>query len=347
MKAAREHLVDLFKVVKPAMAGEKTPIVALRHAWFTGTSLRAYNDSVGLGVSAPLKTEFKGGVMGGTVLGLLEHSTAKEAIIQPGGDDKEIVVVVGGSRSRLPMLAPDGMIWVFPETEGDTAFDLDAAFLAALKHVMVSVPSGADSSGVTVCVEEDGLMAMYSSDAKTVSWAKMDKIHESMPERIVLSEVFCDQVLSWCASGDKLEIAEEYARAVTSKDVEVFGKYVEAKELRFDSVIASNVSDSAERVPLPAIMGVALDRVSVLLGGAPGAMVKVSADGDTLKMYARGEAGDINEVVKLKGKHEKFTASFDVAMLRRGVERAQTFLFNEGCFAFFGEGDTGYMVSAG
>lgn len=346
MKADRVKLLDTFKMVKPALAGEKSPIVALRHAWFTGTHLRGYNDTAGLGVSVPLKTEFKGGVMGTTVLGLLDNSLAKDAVLQPGGEDGEMVVLVGSSRARLPLLAADGMVWVFPEGQASGAFEVDGPLTSALRHVMVSVPPGADSSGVTVVGEEDGRLSLYSSDGKTVSWARIATPKGCSVERMVLSELFCEQLMQWCSAGACLEVTEEYARAQTKDGADIYGKFVDMRELRFAEIIDSNILASAERVPLPKIFGIALDRVAVLAGSAPGASVRVMLKGDSMKMYARGDLGDINETLKITGAHEECDAHFDVNMLRRGVDSAKTFLANEGSFTMFGDGDTGYMVSA-
>src|SRR5258708_29049670 len=138
-------MLERLKILRPALA-DKSPLVALKHLWFDGAAARAFNDVIG--VVMPWESDFTGGVMGTTVVGLRENSLAKEAVVE-SGDTGELSLRVGNAKARLPLLPVDGMVWGFPD-DAIEGIPIDEPMFAALKHVMVSVPSGADSSGVTV-----------------------------------------------------------------------------------------------------------------------------------------------------------------------------------------------------
>ena len=84
MKLERKELLAALKACKPALA-EKDPLTQLLCLWFSGQSLFAYNNVIG--IDAPLETDFKGGVQGALLFGLVSNSLAKQAEITVDGSD--------------------------------------------------------------------------------------------------------------------------------------------------------------------------------------------------------------------------------------------------------------------
>lgn len=351
MKIDRADFLGKLRLLKPALA-DKSPVEGLNNIWFDGVTATAFNDIVGIEV--PCDAPIAGGLMGGTLLGLLENSAAKEVTLTPDpGEGTNMVLTSAGSKARIPMKPPDQAVFEMPSSDVENsdfqAVRLSQAFLDALKHVMASISGAGDNMGVTL-IHEPISVVLYATDAMTIAWARLsvDVQAWETAQRVVISPLFCAQFLVLCKEGDSLIVTDDFAMAVTSEGVRLFGRLVDVqKEHDFAGAIAENVPKNAKGVALPQRLGPMLDRAEVLVAGVARVPVKMSVDADVLRLSLNGDLGDLNEAVKLEKPFPKPQAGmFNSALIRRVLERSERFLISPQCFVLLGAGDSGYLVSA-
>src|SRR5215510_9561239 len=140
MKIGRLELLSALEVLEPALA-QKPIIEELTFIWFTGTSVYAYNDVIG--IVSPLETEFQGGMKGSLILGLLNKSRAKEVEIQNSNTD-DLMIKAANARLNLAYYELDRSIWEIPDFERSISFEVTQELVKAIHDVMISI--GQDTS---------------------------------------------------------------------------------------------------------------------------------------------------------------------------------------------------------
>lgn len=353
MKVERGPLLGIMRLLKPAVA-EKSLVEGLTHVFFDGQTVTAFNDIIGIEI--PCNLPIAGGLMGVTLLGILEHSSDPEADLEPS--ETEVLVKLRGVRAKLPVLPLDRAALPFGEVvSGGTP--VDAAFLAALRHAMLSVavsgPYG--GGGITVMVEGQGL-GFYSSDLKSISWVRigLDDV-SNYPDRIVLSAEFCTQLLSLCADGGEITVTQD---SVTATDIatgiRLFGRLIEEAEGQqadFAGTIASLFPEGAKPTPLPSVgLGEALARAQVITPSGQVAKVHVLVDKAVLRLELETDLGKLDEVIPLEKPlpENKLESDMDAVLVARGLASSDRFLLNERSIVLlhkdYADGDAGFAAAA-
>lgn len=344
MILGRDAFVGALSLAKPALA-DKSPLPALTYFWFDGKSVLAYNDV--LGVVAPAKTDFTGGLEGSLLLGLLEHSSGE---ISLGVENGSAALGVSGAKAKLPVLPWESHVWdapAIPDTANLIEFGTD--FAAALAGVLVSAGAGgqgAPPAGVTLAKEGDKI-ALYAADGRSLSWARLAVKDVGDFGHVVLPAPFCEQVvklqsgvLSWWADG----------AAVDTENVQVFSRLVVVEKLPdYRAAVDRYLHPGANAtvVPVPPRLTPALDRVLVLLGDRPDLM-DVDVDGRILQVSLKVPAGQLKEEVPLDKDHwaAMRAIKFDPALVRQCLGRAEQFLISPGCLVLLGSGDSGCLIAS-
>lgn len=338
MKTDREALLAQIKSLKPATA-DKSPIEGLTHVWFMGEVAFAYNDVIG--IETPCALPINGGLLGSTLLGMLDKSTAQEVDIE--ANDKEAVIKQSGARAKLPLMSVERAITPFPDDMGDPSCVIDAAFRKALSHVMISV----SASGVVLTPEEQEL-SFYATDGLTIAWARIPVPDGYSVDRIALSSHFCDQLLKLCNDQDgALYLTAERAIAVTSNGTRLFGRLLEQQKRRdFAGVINASI-EGPQPIPLPEKLKLVLERTQVLVVSGQVAKVSATIEAGVMRLSLRTDLGDLQEALALTKPHPSGTIEcvFDSALLLRDFSRFDRFVMNDSGFSLLCK-EGGYITAS-
>lgn len=347
MKIQRAELVRAIKLLQPAVAS-KSPIDGLTHIWFDGAVAVAYNDIIG--IETPCDLPLVGGVAGGTLLGLLDH--AAQAEVDVAATEKELVLKFGGSKAKLPVLSPDRAILPFTEDTVE-GIEITAELHDAINHVMLSVSESYSNAGITLMVEntadESGALALYSTDGKTVSWARVPLPEGYEIPRVVLSESFCKQLLLICKGGGILAVVEDSVLAVAEDGTRLFGRLLEPqKELNYLEIILRYLPEGVEPTPLPDKLDLVLERTRVLSTGEDVPRVIAVAEGGVLRCNLKTSQGELHEALRLEKPHppNRIELVFDASLIQRGMMRCGHFMLSETAFIMLGSGDQGFMAAS-
>lgn len=343
MKLERDVLLAQLRILRPALA-DKSPVEGLNQIWFSGDKATAFNDIIAIEV--PCESGVEGGVNGGTLLGMLEASAAKEVEIGVNAKDGETLSLrAAGMKADFPILPLERAIFSFPATL-PKGVDIDDALGGALKHVALALSSAGDNMGVTFVVE-GAQLATYATDGTTIAWARVPKPKGYAAKRLVLSPTFCDQLSALNEGGMSLSLMEDCAVAVDNQSgVRLFGRLVEvAKDLDFAGVVKTNVPNTKSAVPLPDKLASALARAEVLVTGVQRTAVEVGVKKGVLRLHLKTDLGELSEAITLAGKHPDVDSLFNGSFIARGLSRSKTFMVSDQCFAMLGEGDSGFLVA--
>jgi DNA polymerase III sliding clamp (beta) subunit (PCNA family) len=336
MKFDRRELFTALKNCKPALA-DKNPLTQLLCYYFTGESLFAYNNIIGIDV--PLETDFKGGVQGALLYGMVSNSLAKQAEITLDGND--FLLKLGGSKAKFPSLPPDSAVWEFPQLP-KKHIKLDQKLLDAIQHVLISAT---DETGVSFISEKDRLR-LYSTNDRSLAWSVVNGT--DLPKvRMEVPPAFCQQVLELCAAGGKLYLEEDAVMAVAENGTAIFSRLIHSeKPLDYDSALANVLPENYHKkvTEIPGRLALAYDRVLVLCGVLPIGVKHTVADA-MLSLELDTNAGELREKVPLEGASYKAESAFDVALVKKGLSKMDKILFTDNCVIMTMGNHSGFVVS--
>lgn len=353
MKIDRKELLTVLEIVKPALA-RNDQVEAYSHIWFSGTAVSAYDDAIGLGITAPLKTEFKGGIRGTVLLGVLSNSGAKDVDFSQG-DSESLKITAGRSRFETPCLPLEQQLWKFSKGKGAKTFTLTDEMASVLKRTLIA--TGADLSmpetlGITMLGGKKTLY-FYATDTKSVARGIVDKPDGwDLPEgeRIIVPSTFLDQLLK--LSAPEVLVATDCITA-SSGGVTIYSKLLQSeKPLDFLNVCKRHLPNDYVNMsfPIPGNMANAIERVLVVMK-APGQFLAVDMVKDTLSMTV-GEQhayGELHETFAIKDKTLEANIMVDPSLIKRGLDVCIEMVIGEKAIVMIGEadGDFLYLISAG
>lgn len=331
MKIPRMDLLKAVKLAEPALA-TKPIIEELTYFWFTGESIVAYNDI--LGITVPLQTEFQGGLKGSLLIGLLEKSRAREVEFILG--ENELLVKAANARLSLSFADIQRAIWTEPLFEKPIEFPITNEFLQAIDDVLVSVgydTSIPDQLGVTL-LPDTNILYFFTTDSKTISRAMLPFDCNGLPERMILPLTFCQQLLSLCRKGGRLLLSANSLCAINSNNVHLFARLIETtRPLEFHSTVDNAMAQlqGNTMVPIPNRFKLALERVSIVLSVNVGEPALFSIADGVLHMQAKTGLGEINDSMRLVEDHGKIDVHVDPLLIKRAVDSCSSFCIGPSC----------------
>lgn len=191
----REELLNKLQTVAPALAGDDM-IHTLQNYLFDGSRLIAFNDRIG--ISVPLKSEFKGAVPGAALLDAVTICThAKEIKLEADGNQAKVSAKGSHSKVKLPLLAVETYqaIFAMPPRPRDGC-PLDAEFFGGIDDCLQSVTKHSnvtETTGVTLIPNHQQL-DMFATDRMVMTRATAKK-HSEFKQRVTLSAEFCEQLI--------------------------------------------------------------------------------------------------------------------------------------------------------
>jgi hypothetical protein len=347
VKIDRTLLLGLLKAVSPALAGSKNQVQELSNVWFSGDSVSAFNDLLGIRIS--LRTEFSGGIMGSKIIGVLDNSRARQVDIT--GTGEEALLKIGAARIKLTRRPIEDWFWE-PEVPEAQGYRVGREFREVISLLLMSVGSAnvvnPEQRGITVI--QNGLAAdLYSTDAVTMSWVKFateQKIVDTA-DRIILPTPFCECLVAlkhdaelrfdenavYCLT--KLVIGEEQF------DMMIFSKLVDDENpVPFERVVKDCLGDD-QKFEVPSRLKMCTDRAMVLLENEP---AELEIKDGYLLLYAQTPHGEVDDAIKI-GDCGEVSIKIDVALLRRALEGREQMSVSKHCIVLTGPGDFTHIIA--
>ncbi len=349
MKFVRTEMLDTLKMIEPAIAPREL-VGQLVHIWFSGETVTAYNDVIG--IEAPFATDFKGGLRGSVLLGILSNSGAANVEVNEGKEG-EMLIKAAGAHVNLALLPESDLPFAFP-ARVDKLTSFDDKFVEALNRVLISVGSDTsvpDQLGVTV-IDEGPKLQLLTTDSNTISSMRIAKPKGWVVERVTIPTVFCSELQRICKGGGDLSISDNDIIAKSPSGVRLFSRLVAIERpLKFNETIKKMAPpDMKMLVPIPEMLKRALDRVSVLMDGNTEDVAfffeNNKAGESCVGLFAKTSLGEIDDVIRLKeGTHHDIEQRIDHSLIARAVDRCDKFLLSDRCLTMTGPDDFLYLIS--
>lgn len=333
-------------VVAPAIA-TKSAVDQLTHIWFYGDHIMGFNDVIG--ISKPFETDFTGGLPGKVLLDLLGVADAKEVEITPKGD--HVLVVVGSAEVELPCHSLDQSVFNFKDLAAvKSSFEVSAELRKALNLVMLTLSSKerpmVDQNGITLICDGDTL-DLYTTDGVAMSCASVPPPAEFDLERLVLTPLFVEQLLRFCADGGKMSVTGDGALAMNEGGVCLFGRVIDPEDSATDypqylsRYLPKGMRDKV--VEIPPRLRLALERALVISNKA--VPVTLTLDGEKLRIRVEVKGrGKLDDSMALAAPHNKAEIVIYPELIKRALPQVKTIGIARQCLVM--TGDQGYVYLA-
>lgn len=370
----RQILVNVLKLAAPALASEKNQVRELYHFWFDGDYLSAFNDILGIRIG--FKTEFKGGVNGDHLIGVLENSRSRN--IRLDEEDGNLMIKTGAAIIKLALLPVEDLLWrpVIPTENG---YPLTKELLSAVDMCLLSVGKAKvltpEQRGVTL-IQNSTSLDCFSTDAVSLSWVKVDNNTPLMEdERCIIPTPFCEQLKNLGPVGAAMSfetnavycdsvilVGEVTAPNVRSNDPE-FKTQVTAKALLFSKLVEdedpidfmSHVNRYLKgkgNFTVPPMMKLSIDRAMVVLAESQPVQLRIGTEDNDNWIFIFAEAedmhGEVDDAIKLEGKednHPDIKVKVDAGVLKRGLDSCRQMMITEDCVVMRGAEGFVYVVA--
>jgi hypothetical protein len=296
MKHDRELLLNSLERLKPALGRGNIP--ELQHFWCDGKKVAAYDG--GIGIRADLSTEFKGGVPGAVLLGLLGGSHIKEAVFNGPDKANAVGVSMGKAHAKLPLLPYDRQPWPFPPKVPTDAWSMNVTegLFQSVKQVLLvksAAPTRAEHHAVIFYTTNKGVY-LYTTDDMSVARAYVAGIKLPDDKPVLIPRQFLEQVVKQCEVGTRLSVLKDCVLA-DGEELQIGSHMMEASDvLDLDALIAPYLKGE-KPTPIPDGLKEALGRAQVV--GGKSALVKVSCEGSTMTVSGRYDYGEYTEDIQL------------------------------------------------
>jgi DNA polymerase III sliding clamp (beta) subunit (PCNA family) len=347
----RDEFYDKLQTVAPALS-DSDLIPVLRHFWFTGDALMAFNDHIA--ISIPFPTEFKGAVPGDSLLSLVGNCI-------PTGKNKEVVMTVNDNhlhikiwrtKMDLPLLEPDNFIFEMPQLKQATQFPVDGeTFCAAIKQCMLSVSTDTsvpDQLGITL-IPDNSRLLLFSTDNSTLTHSHVKLTKAVTIKRVILPTMFCEQLERFGNGKElQLEIFEDHAM-FRAGDVTVFGRLIASpRPLDFVNIFERNVPEANRKklVSIPSRLKLALERAVVITESrVDRTKTELKIEDQRLKLQSKSAArGSVDDVITLKETHDDVSIMVNPVLLKNGYPHFEKMLFTDRC-AIMTKDKTTYLIA--
>ncbi len=190
-------------------------------------------------------------------------------------------------------------------------------------------------------------LGIYSTDGRTLSWALLPLDAKSeFPDRLDVSERFCEQVVAICGEGGQLYLADDRIMAVSAEGVLVYSRVLNTnKELDYVATVERLWPPDDAFAPIPGRLSMALERAQVLSGGAKIEKATFSTTPSELRINLVSPLGHLAERIPLEAKLKEQEHEYDCAMIRRG-KGMKFFAMTADCFAMEDGEGRGFIISA-
>lgn len=350
MTIVRADFLRLLSTVKPALAGKGT-IKGLDNIWFTPIVCSAYNGVIQLKVPACWanveKPEIMGGIPGDVLISFLKSVSSDTIELDMGS---ALHVKAGASKLDLPILDAKENVCEFPELN-EAVWDGPAIpedLYLAIERAMVSVNKNSSLDAYTGILTEqgdEGLLNLYSTDNKSLSWEQVyDLSFKEWEPRLLLPGEFCTQLLR-LADEDTHFISEEgYATIVNSDPTYLTTRLLDTVGApKFAKVVEKHLGSVDTYYPIPTDLRSALERCELIKPDRGEEPVHIEIKKN--KMNLSLEASGMLAKDQIATEHADAHCTIDSSLLLRAIDNYKEFAITDDCLILHGEEESYHMIS--
>lgn len=333
LQCPRAELLAAIETVKPAI-GKKEGYTLI---WFDGDYLTASDDN-NFTIRVPLKSDFKGGLQGDVLYGVLFYSRAKEAKIE----ELDSGVLLSASKTKLNMSKKpiENATYELPKLgKGTHNCRLSREMLDALKAVSVSIPPSnskaivnADQLGVTFIPGEK--LNLFSTDADTISWAILKKADWPLKDRITVPTIFIEELLKLADDNTLLFFVDNVIAAKTKDGTILFTTHVDVEKPNDFLKLAGDCVKGAKFIDLTQKelhrFRLALERAEILLANDPGEAMIIEVGKDEIRLEVKAQLGRLFDKLSLPDPPPPPTRyPVNPSLIKRGIDLYESISLSE------------------
>lgn len=346
----RTELLTKLTTVSPALADTQL-IPMLSHFWFTGHELMGYNDKIA--ISVPFKSEFAGAIPGTVLQSLIKNSRAKE--VEFNEDRETVTIKAASSRFKLGYLPADDFMFEMPDEKGENLPVNKEMFLEALSVCMRTVGSDSsvvDNVGITVVNENNKGLTLYSTTGNTMSRAEVEMAGTIPFDRVLLSGLFCSQLLRMARESMdfSIKIYDDHAMFYGPSDTVMFGRLLESDSpLDFKGVFEKYAPQATLKklIMVPTKLGGILERASIITDSPvdQGSTLIRVKDG-VARFESKSDRGEVIDRMQVEERHPDAELRVEPKLLKAGYKHNSKILFRDNCIIMSDDNENLYLVAA-
>jgi len=328
----RSELVSTLELVGRALADQ--PMVPIFTCFcFTGTHVTAYNDAIG--IVAPCKTKEAFAVNGGTLLGLLKNSLAKE--VEFTLEEHDCIIKAGRSTFRLPWFKQDEFLFEEPQDKWHVNMAINEEFLWGLSACLLTASKDNTQNALMgVCL--NGVQhTLYSCDGDAVTRYRLSKSQKSavvamMPSAFAEAVLKVAEAIGKEESDDELCVSLEWARAEIHNHV-VYGRLIENKT-PFDHAkeIKDTIKGEPQFMAVPKGLGHALSRARVV-ADPESKPTRLTVQEGRLKLLTESSMGIVRDSLQF-GDYPEVRANVNAEFVQRAIGLCDEMAILGGCTVY-------------
>jgi len=330
----KKDLIVKLNHAKPfLMSQDFIPI--LTHFCFDNDNVVAYNDIAGISIS--MESELNCAVPGSLMLKMLGTMTA-ETIRVEMPNERNITLLSGKTKLRLPILAPEEFVFEIPNVDELQSIQVPKDFLVGLKKCLISVgidPSHPEQTGITWSLEKDKI-TIFSTDNKSISsYYSEVAVDIEEPLKLITPAFFCNQIIDLAEyyADNMDEITLHFDESVVVAELgensscKIFSRLINAANLMdYDEIIAGmikGIEDDAF-VPAPLELEPTLERASVLLTTGDITTSEVTINNMEVIFNTESPFGKAVDTIGFPNDLGSFRFEVNPALLQRGFKVSNT-----------------------
>lgn len=354
MKVSTTEARAALNAIAPALSN-KDLLEELCCAWFDGERVSAFNDVIGMEFAFP--ADFRGGVRGSLLLGLLNNAKTEDVEFKSGGNPETgIVYKAGKAKADLALLGTERRIWTHDDAQPTVTVKLTEAMLACFKSILLSAGTNTsvpDQLGVTIIRNEGadaqyGALDFYTTDRATISWNVCDAPEGWPPGRIAAPVQFVEQLLKLAKPDDELDCYADRLVLVTADDTILMGRLLSIDQpLAFGDAVAKSVPADMNLFPVPPGMRDAVLRSKVVLGTSSDKKITVTLSAGKMILLTKNlKYGELRDELDAPGNTTDLSLNVNVDLLARGVENASEIAASKDCIVTTASSGLIHLIAA-
>jgi hypothetical protein len=349
----RINLLEKLNLVKPAL-GSPDLIPVFSQFCFRNSMVLAYNDIIA--IETPCNIGVSGTIPGDLIVGLLEHSNAKEVkLLEAKGKEKKsnrtLTLRMGVNKTHFPLSDAKHFDFTIPELKGKCTIIGRKSFVEAMETgLLTSLDNDyqPNLSGISVYAE-GGRARLYASTAAVLGLSTVKVKVRGKAKNTLLPTQFCRNFVKIA----KTLKTKKVTITISKKSVvAVFGKtrlYSALPHLDTPAKFAAvhkrlYNAFTGKLVPIPPLLVTAIQRAT--FAARDTTITELLIDKGRISLVTKTESGVVTDNLKLKTKHGTETIRVAASDVEKSISLVDKFAIANGVICMTSKsGDYHCLVS--